>query len=75
VLTFVILTFVPLRFVHPFRVAWARPLTIGLLVLWAVLALIAVADELKPALWVTVALSAIALYFLGLGWLPRRSPR
>jgi len=69
---FVVLTFVPLRFVHPFRVAWARPLTIGLLVLWAVLALIAVGDELKPALWVTASLCAIGLYFLGLGWLPRR---
>ncbi len=69
---FVVLTFVPLRFVHPFRVAWARPLTVSLLVLWAVLALIAVGDELKPALWVTSGLCAIGLYFLGLGWLPRR---
>jgi phosphatidylcholine synthase len=69
---FVVLTFVPLRFVHPFRVIWLRPVTIGLLVLWAMLALIAVGDELKPGLWVTSCLCAIGLYFLGLGWLSRR---
>ena len=68
----VVLTFVPLRFIHPFRVIWLRPLTIGLLVLWAVLALIAIGDELKPDLWVTALLCAIGLYFLGLGWLPRQ---
>jgi phosphatidylcholine synthase len=69
---FVALTFAPLRFVHPFRVIWLRPLTIGLLVLWAILALIAVGDELKPGPWVTASLCAIGLYFLGLGWLPQR---
>jgi phosphatidylcholine synthase len=69
---FVVLTFMPLRFVHPFRVTWARPVSIGLLVLWAILALIAVGDELKPDLWVTASLCAIGVYFLGLGWLPWR---
>lgn len=69
---FVALTFLPLRFVHPFRVAWLRPLSIGLLVLWAVLALIAVGSDLMPGLWVTVALSAIGVYFLAIGWLPHK---
>lgn len=69
---FVALTFLPLRFVHPFRVAWLRPLSIGLLVLWAVFAVIAVGDELKPELWVTAALCAIGVYFLAIGWLPQR---
>jgi phosphatidylcholine synthase len=69
---FVALTFLPLRFVHPFRVAWLRPLSIGLLVLWAVFAVIAVGDELKPELWVTAALCAIGVYFLAIGWLPHK---
>ena len=69
---FVVLTFLPLRFVHPFRVPWLRPLSIGLLVLWAVLALIAVGNELHPDLWVTAALCAIAVYFLAIGWLPHK---
>lgn len=67
---FVVLTFLPLRFVHPFRVAWLRPVSIGLLVLWAVLAAIAVGNDLMPGLWVTAALCAIGVYFLAIGWLP-----
>jgi phosphatidylcholine synthase len=69
---FVVLTFCPIRFVHPFRVAFLRPLTVSLLVLWAVLALIAVADGLKPTWWVTAALCAIGAYFLTLGCFPQR---
>jgi phosphatidylcholine synthase len=69
----VVLTFVPLRFVHPFRVEWLRPLTVGLLALWAMLALIAIADALAPDWRVTAALCAIAIYFLVVGSLPRRS--
>ncbi len=69
---FVALTFLPLRFVHPLRVAWLRPLSIGLLVLWAAFALIAVGNELRPELWVTTTLCAIGVYFLAIGWLPQR---
>lgn len=68
----VVLTFVPIRFVHPLRVVALRPLTIVLLAAWAILALIAVADGLKPAWWVVGSLSAIGLYFLAIGWLPQR---
>ena len=69
---FVVLTFVPVRFVHPFRVGWLRPLTLGLLVLWAALALVAVGYDLKPDIWIIAALCAIALYFLAIGWLPHK---
>src|SRR5687768_1224536 len=34
---FVVLTFMPIRFVHPIRVRSLRPLTLALLALWAVL--------------------------------------
>jgi phosphatidylcholine synthase len=67
-----ILTFVPVRFVHPFRVRRWRPLTVTLLALWAALALAAVLQGLAPEPWIVVILCAIALYFLGFGLLPAR---
>jgi phosphatidylcholine synthase len=72
VLLFTMLTFAPVNFVHPLRVVAWRPITVALLIAWAVLAAMAVADGLKPAWWVTAALSAIGLYFLAVGWMPRR---
>jgi phosphatidylcholine synthase len=72
VLTLCILTFVPIRFVHPLRVENLRALTITLLVFWALLAILAIGQGLKPDTWVTVALCLIALYFLVVGLLPVR---
>lgn len=60
-------TFLPIKFVHPFRVVRLRALTLGLLALWAVLAIVAVVDRLAPPVWVTWALCLIALYFLLFG--------
>jgi phosphatidylcholine synthase len=67
-----VLTFVPVHFVHPFRVRRLRPLTVALLALWAVLALAAVLQGLAPDIWITGGLCAIALYFLLIGLLPAR---
>ena len=64
---FAILTFVPAKFVHPLRVKRLRLLSIGLMALWALLAAAALAYDLSPPLAMTVALVAIALYFLGAG--------
>jgi phosphatidylcholine synthase len=69
---FAVLTFVPLRFVHPVRVQRLRPLTVAMLVLWALLAFIAVLQGLTPLHWTTVGLCVIALYFLAVGLLPSR---
>jgi phosphatidylcholine synthase len=71
---FVVLTFAPVRFVHPIRVRRLRVLTMALLALWALLALAAVVQGLAPPLWITAALCAIALYFLAVGLLPARRP-
>ncbi len=65
-----VLTFVPIRFVHPFRVRRLRTVTVALLTLWAALALAAIRQDLAPESWVTAALCLIAVYFLGLGLLP-----
>ena len=72
VVLFVILTFVPLRFVHPIRVRAWRPVTVALLTLWSALAFAAVLRDLTPNLWMTATLCAIAVYFLVVGLLPAR---
>ena len=73
IVVFAALTFVPIRFVHPFRVRSLRALTVALMTLWAALALAAVLQDLKPATWIAAALCLIAGYFLIIGLLPARS--
>lgn len=63
------LTFVPLRFLHPVRVARWRYLNIALLVLWALLGAAALAQNLDPAPWVTIGLCATGIYFIAAGLL------
>jgi phosphatidylcholine synthase len=75
VVAFAALSFAPVRFVHPFRVRRMRSVTVALLAVWAVLALLAVLDNLAPDAWVTAALCAIAIYFMSVGLLPARAGR
>src|ERR1700680_1992402 len=57
------LTFVPFKFVHPMRVARLQALTISALMLWSLLAAIALLANLDPGPWVAGALVVIGLYF------------
>jgi len=66
-----VLTFVPMRFVHPLRVRHWRVLNIALMAIWASLALLAVIQNLEPGPYVTLPLAAIAAYFLIAGLLRR----
>ncbi len=68
-----ILTFAPIKFLHPLRVQRLRALNIVLLLLWAALAIVAVVDDLSPGPYVTWGLSLIAIYFFTIGFLPRRA--
>ena len=67
-----ILTFVPIKFVHPLRVVYWRNTTIAMTVLWAAMTISLVVDSLKPnpADWVhtlELALFGIATaYFVGI---------
>jgi len=72
IVLFVVLTFVPVRFIHPFRVRRLRAVTVALLTLWCLLAAAAVKQGLAPESWVTAGLCAIALYFLAVGLVPER---
>jgi phosphatidylcholine synthase len=62
-------TFLPVPFVHPFRVARFRVLTLALLAVWSVLAFVTLTRDMMPGPWITAGLCAIALYFLGAGLL------
>lgn len=69
-----IMTFVPVPFLHPFRVRRLRYLTLALLAAWTALAAIALAYDLSPPRPVWFALLVIALYFLGAGIFRTRTP-
>lgn len=60
----VVLTFVPLPFVHPLRAQRWTGLNIVLLLVWAALALVALAHHLAPPAPYVFALVAIAVYFV-----------
>ncbi len=63
----VLLTFVPILYVHPFRVVHLRILT-GLITLaWIIVAAIAVANPFPSALWIKITLLAAAAYFAAVG--------
>jgi len=66
-----ICTFLPIPFVHPFRVKRGRTVSIMLLLIWSVLACVTLLRDMMPGPWITAALCAIALYFLGAGLMRR----
>jgi phosphatidylcholine synthase len=66
-----VLTFVPFPFIHPIRVVRWRRFTLALGALGAVLAVVALAQDLKPPVWITAALFAIGLYFCVAGLMRR----
>jgi len=64
---FVLLTFVPVLSVHPFRVARLRPLTCLVTALWAGAAIAAIANPFPSPLWVQALLLLTAVYLASLG--------
>jgi len=66
-------TFAPIYFVHPVRVPRWRFVNLAMLVLWAVLAAWALAQNLDPPSWVAATLAAIAVYFVIVGLLRQRA--
>jgi phosphatidylcholine synthase len=67
-----VLTFVPFKFLHPFRVARLRGVSLMAMVLWSVLAAYALAQALAPGPWVAGALLALAAYFVAVGLTEKR---
>ena len=67
-----VMTFLPFKFLHPMRVARLRALNIAALILWSLLALVALLRDLDPGPWVVGGLILIALYFVGVGLTEKR---
>jgi len=65
-------SFAPIKFLHPLRVKHWRVFNIALLAAWAVLAFLALINDLNPGPYVTWPLCAVAVYFFAAGLL--RSP-
>ncbi|TMJ23264.1 MAG: phosphatidylcholine synthase, partial [Alphaproteobacteria bacterium] len=61
----IVLTFVPLRFVHPVRVIRLRWLTLTLVSLWGALAIYTLWRDFNVGAPVTILLCVIALYVVG----------
>jgi phosphatidylcholine synthase len=71
VIGFVILTFVPVKFIHPVRVEQFRTVNIASMAVWAVLAALSLGYNLHPPAWILVLLFLIAVYFVGVGLFAR----
>lgn len=63
----VVLTFVPLRVLHPFRVSQLRALNLMALALWCALGVYALITGLEPGPIVAWSLAAVGIYFLTVG--------
>jgi phosphatidylcholine synthase len=71
----VVLTFVPILAVHPFRVARLRLITCLVTALWAVGAAAAIAEPFPSPAWVQAILIATALHLTGVGLCRARAGR
>ncbi len=70
VLVCVVVTFVPMHWVHPVRVATFRPVTLALTGLWSATALLTVLNGLPAATWAQAVFVLVGLYGLALSaWL------
>ena len=67
IIVLAVLTFVPFKFLHPFRVTRLRALSVAALVLWGVLGAAALLYDLDPGPWIAYGLVIIALYFVAVG--------
>lgn len=67
VMVLVVLTFVPILCLHPFRVARLRSFSVAVTGLWLVAAIGSVANPFPSPLWVKALLAATALCLTGLG--------
>lgn len=65
-LALVVLTFVPMPWVHPTRVKRLQAVTLAVTAAWAVAAIVAVWSGFPPPLWTQAVLVAAALYICGL---------
>ncbi len=64
---FLVLTFTPVEFIHPFRVRKARPLTMAVTFAWGLFALLSVVWHLDPPPIVLIGLALTSAYLASIG--------
>ncbi len=62
-----ILTFVPVNFLHPVRVARLRNLNLSVFAVWCVLAIIALLQGMDSTFWIKVGVAVTGLYLFAVG--------
>nr|WP_280517233.1 phosphatidylcholine/phosphatidylserine synthase [Limoniibacter endophyticus] len=62
-----ILTFAPINFLHPVRVVRLRPLNLGIFLVWSVLAVIAILQQLHADEWVRIGIAVTGIYLFVIG--------
>jgi phosphatidylcholine synthase len=67
VIGLIVMTFVPVWYVHPFRVVRLRLMTGLMVVIWSATATLAVAQGFPSGLWIKVVLLLAASYFGAIG--------
>jgi phosphatidylcholine synthase len=67
IVVLIVLTFVPVKFVHPMRVVRLRVLTLAVVVAWSLLSLYAIVQNLNPPALVAWLATACGIYLLGIG--------
>ena len=69
-----ILTFLPINFLHPVRVARLRPLNLGVTLLWCAFGVIALIQHMTSPLWVKVGIAVTGIYLLVIGGIMQLFP-
>jgi phosphatidylcholine synthase len=64
-----VLTFAPIKFLHPFRVKRLQHVTFGAVAIWAVLAMASLVYDLRPDPWIAYGLVITGLYFFAVGFI------
>lgn len=75
VLLFCVLTFLPLKFVHPVRVARWRPVTLTVFFVWALAAAVLIAVDFQSQPLATAVLIVTSLYLCGVGVVQQALPQ
>ncbi len=70
-----ILTFTPIKFIHPVRVKMFRPLTLTMTVVWSLFAALALAYELNPPEVVVICLAIASAYMFCIGFVVQLAER
>jgi len=68
VVAFGVLTFLPVKFIHPVRVKMFRPLTLAMTVVWSLFAGLALYYELNPPESVIICLAIASAYMFCIGF-------